>query len=131
MPPCEPGIATAPAWVRIARGSRLRTASRGLEQLSFWAQVLMRSDRVPHEVLETRAPRQCVVGWFRQLCERTGPCHECYRNKIVNSQPQLERGVCVRCAYLCPPVHAHLCMRGIIPRVYTRTKTLKRLDGLL
>ena len=76
MPPCEPGIATAPAWVRVARGSRLHTASRGLEQRSLWAQVLMRSDRVPHEVLETRAPRQCVVGWYRQLRERTGPCHD-------------------------------------------------------
>ena len=28
--------------------------------------VLMRSDRVPHEVLETRRPRNCLVGWFRQ-----------------------------------------------------------------
>ena len=27
--------------------------------------VLLRSDRVPHEVLPTEQPRQCVVGWFR------------------------------------------------------------------
>ena len=27
--------------------------------------VLMRSDRVPHEVLETQRARTCVVGWFR------------------------------------------------------------------
>lgn len=27
--------------------------------------VLMRSDKVPHEVLETRRARTCVVGWFR------------------------------------------------------------------
>ena len=26
--------------------------------------VMMRSDRVPHEVCETRRGRQCVVGWF-------------------------------------------------------------------
>ena len=32
--------------------------------------VLMRSDAVEHEVLETAAPRHCVVGWFRQ--ERCG-----------------------------------------------------------
>lgn len=31
--------------------------------------VLMRSDRVPHEVLETRRPRQCVVGWMRTYRE--------------------------------------------------------------
>ena len=29
--------------------------------------VLMRSDRVPHEVLETRRTRRCLVGWFRTL----------------------------------------------------------------
>ena len=29
--------------------------------------VLMRSDRVPHEVLETLRPRHCVVGWLRAL----------------------------------------------------------------
>ena len=29
--------------------------------------VLMRSDRVPHEVLETTRPRHCVVGWLRAL----------------------------------------------------------------
>ena len=33
--------------------------------------VLMRSDRVPHEVLETRRARTCVVGWFRT--EGTAP----------------------------------------------------------
>lgn len=27
--------------------------------------VLMRSDKVPHEVLKTRRPRRCLVGWFR------------------------------------------------------------------
>ena len=32
--------------------------------------VLLRSDRVPHEVLETRRPRICVVGWFRALRQR-------------------------------------------------------------
>ena len=31
--------------------------------------VLMRSDRVPHEVMPTWRERQCVVGWFRS--ERT------------------------------------------------------------
>ena len=46
--------------------------SRGLSSSLFSTQVLMRSDRVPHEVLETRAPRQCVVGWFCQLDERPG-----------------------------------------------------------
>lgn len=29
--------------------------------------VLMHSDRVPHEVLETLRPRHCVVGWLRAL----------------------------------------------------------------
>lgn len=28
--------------------------------------VLMRSDMVPHEVLETCRPRHCIVGWLRQ-----------------------------------------------------------------
>mmetsp|Transcript_24883 Transcript_24883/g.52850 ORF Transcript_24883/g.52850 Transcript_24883/m.52850 type:complete len:157 (+) Transcript_24883:88-558(+) len=29
--------------------------------------VLLDSARVPHEVMPTRNPRQCVVGWFRTL----------------------------------------------------------------
>ena len=31
--------------------------------------VLMRSDRVPHEVLETKQPRRCIVGWLRGFRE--------------------------------------------------------------
>ena len=34
--------------------------------------VLMRSDRVPHEVRTTHRPRQCIVGWFRSMrCRET------------------------------------------------------------
>jgi len=32
--------------------------------------VLMRSDRIPHEVLVTRRRRHCLVGWFRSLALR-------------------------------------------------------------
>jgi len=38
--------------------------------------VLMRSDRVPHEVLPTSRPRQCVVGWFRSTRYHPHVCRE-------------------------------------------------------
>ena len=31
--------------------------------------VLLRSDRVPHEVMETLRPRHCIVGWLRSFRE--------------------------------------------------------------
>ena len=35
--------------------------------------VLLMSGDVEHMVCETRAERQCVVGWFRERCERPAP----------------------------------------------------------
>lgn len=32
--------------------------------------VLMRSRRVPHEVMITHQPRHCIVGWFRAMSVR-------------------------------------------------------------
>lgn len=38
--------------------------------------VLMRSERVEHEVLVTRRERQCVVGWLRTVRRADGPSDE-------------------------------------------------------
>ena len=62
-----------PGW-KPSWGGALRIFREGGEHVDVPPEagtlVLMRSDAVEHEVLETAAPRHCVVGWFRQ--ERCG-----------------------------------------------------------
>lgn len=60
-----------PAWDAASWGGQLRVFLDDDEYQDVsptaGTLVLMRSDRVEHEVLPTVEPRQCVVGWYRTV----------------------------------------------------------------